>query len=76
MLQLRDGAVAAVAQENPDAVREILGEYTEIDPAIAEARTLPAFPPEINRESVQTLSDLAVEDGLLDEAPDLDALLP
>ncbi|MCF6746050.1 nitrate ABC transporter substrate-binding protein [Blastococcus sp. KM273128] len=64
------------AQENPDAVREILGEYTQIDPAIAEAMTLPAWPAEINRDSVQTLSDLAVEDGLLDEAPDLDALLP
>ncbi|MCZ2858532.1 ABC transporter substrate-binding protein [Blastococcus sp. VKM Ac-2987] len=64
------------AQENPDAVREILGEYTQIDPAIAEAMTLPAWPAEVNRDSVQTLSDLAVEDGLLDEAPDLDALLP
>jgi NitT/TauT family transport system substrate-binding protein len=64
------------AQENPDAVREILGEYTQIDPAIAEAMTMPAWPAEINRESVQTLSDLAVEDGLLDEEPDLDALLP
>ena len=64
------------AQENPDAVRDILGEYTEIDPAIAEEMTLPAWPAEINRDSVQTLSDLAVEDGLLDEAPDLDALLP
>jgi NitT/TauT family transport system substrate-binding protein len=64
------------AQENPDAVREILGEYTQIDPAVAEAMTMPAWPAEINRESVQTLSDLAVEDGLLDEAPDLDALLP
>lgn len=66
----------AYAQENPDAVREILGEYTQIDPAVAEAMTMPAWPTEINRESVQTLSDLAVEDGLLDEAPDLDALLP
>lgn len=64
------------AQQNPDAVREVLGEYTQIDPAIAEAMTLPAWPAEINRDSVQTLSDLAVEDGLLDEAPDLDALLP
>ncbi|MGY1836988.1 ABC transporter substrate-binding protein [Blastococcus sp. SYSU DS0510] len=64
------------AQANPDAVREVLDEYTEIDPAIAEAMTLPAWPAEINRDSVQTLSDLAVEDGLLDEAPDLDALLP
>lgn len=64
------------AQENPDAVREILGEYTQIDPAIAEAMTMPAWPTEINRDSVETLSDLALEDGLLDEAPDLDALLP
>jgi NitT/TauT family transport system substrate-binding protein len=64
------------AQENPDAVREVLGTYTEISPEVSAAMILPEWPTEINDESVQTLADLAVQDGLLDEAPDLDQLLP
>jgi NitT/TauT family transport system substrate-binding protein len=64
------------AQENPDAVRQAILGYTEIDEGLVEQLTLPQFPTEINRDSVQTLSDLAVEDGLIEEAPDLDQLLP
>jgi NitT/TauT family transport system substrate-binding protein len=64
------------AQENPDAVRQAILGYTEIDEGLVEQLTLPQFPTEINRDSIQTLSDLAVEDGLIDEAPDLDQLLP
>ena len=64
------------AQDNPDAVREILGTYTQIEQAVLDEMRLPAFPPEVNRDSVQTLAELAVEDGLIDEVPDLDQLLP
>jgi NitT/TauT family transport system substrate-binding protein len=64
------------AQDNPDEARRILAEYTRIDPAIIPDLTLPAFPGRLNRESVQVLSDLAVEDGLLEQAPDLSELLP
>jgi NitT/TauT family transport system substrate-binding protein len=64
------------AQENPDAVREVLGTYTQIAPEVAEAMVMPQWPTEINEESVQTLADLAVQDGLIDEVPDLDTLLP
>jgi NitT/TauT family transport system substrate-binding protein len=66
----------AYAQENPDAVREILGTYTQIAPEVAEAMVMPQWPTEINEESVQTLADLAVQDGLIDEVPDLETLLP
>jgi NitT/TauT family transport system substrate-binding protein len=38
--------------------------------------TLPKWPAEINRASVQTLADLAVQDGLLARPADLTALLP
>jgi NitT/TauT family transport system substrate-binding protein len=62
--------------ENPDAAREVLGSYTEIDPAIIEQLRLPEWPAEVNRESVETLAELSVQDGLIDEVPDLDALLP
>lgn len=64
------------AQDNPDAVREVLASYTEIDPSVVEALTLPAWPAEINRPSVEKLAELGVQDGLLEETPDLDALLP
>jgi NitT/TauT family transport system substrate-binding protein len=64
------------AQDNPDAVRDVLSMYTQIPPEVAETMVLPQFPTEINEDSVQTLADLAVQDGLIDEVPDLDALLP
>jgi NitT/TauT family transport system substrate-binding protein len=64
------------ASENEAETRAILSEYTEIDQAVIDGMTLPAWPTEINRESIQRLAELAVDDGLLDEQPDLDALLP
>jgi len=64
------------ADSHPDEVRAIIGTYTEIAPEVIEKLTLPTFPPEVNRESVATLADLALEDGLLSEAADVDALLP
>jgi NitT/TauT family transport system substrate-binding protein len=66
----------AYANENPDAVREILPQYTQIPPEVAGEMILPTWPPEINRASADALAALAVEDGLLDEPPDLDALFP
>ena len=66
----------AFADDNPDMAREVLGTYTNIDPAVAEAAVLPRWPGEINRESVQLLAELAESDGLISAVPDLDALLP
>ncbi|OLF06221.1 nitrate ABC transporter substrate-binding protein [Actinophytocola xinjiangensis] len=64
------------ADSHPDEVRTIIASYTEIAPEVIEKLTLPTFPPEVNRESVATLADLALEDGLLSKAADVDALLP
>ncbi|MFE5291376.1 ABC transporter substrate-binding protein [Isoptericola sp. NPDC056618] len=66
----------AYAQDNPDAVREVLTTYTEIDEATLKDLTLPRWPAEIDTDSVQLLADLAVADGLMPEAPDLSTLLP
>lgn len=66
----------AYAEENPDEVRRILGTYTEIDEEVIEQMVLPRFPEQINDESVQTLAELMVTDGLIESEPDLDALLP
>ena len=64
------------ADAHPDEVRQALGTYTKITPDVAAKLILPKWPTGINRQSVQTLADLAVGDGLMDKAPDLNALLP
>ncbi|WP_159943195.1 MULTISPECIES: ABC transporter substrate-binding protein [unclassified Nocardiopsis] len=64
----------AYAEDNPDEVRRILSTYTEIDQVVIDALVLPRFPAEINKDSVRTLAELMVEDGLIDAEPDLDAL--
>ncbi|MDN3354859.1 ABC transporter substrate-binding protein [Actinomadura sp. DC4] len=64
------------ANDNPDAVRKVLGTYTKIDPSVTAALKLPAYPTEVNSASLQTLEDLAVQDGLIKQAPDVKDLLP
>jgi NitT/TauT family transport system substrate-binding protein len=64
------------ANENPDAVREIVGTYTQIDEEMRQKMALPRFRTEFDREALQKLGDAAVEFGTLEQAPDLDALLP
>ncbi|MFH5824264.1 ABC transporter substrate-binding protein [Georgenia sp. AZ-5] len=64
------------SQENPDAVRDIVGTYTEIDPAILDQMVLPTFRVDFSREAAEKLGQKAVEYGSLSEEPDLDALLP
>lgn len=64
------------AEENPDAAREVLSTYTEIDPAVQEKMVMPRFSPDVNADSVQQLADLALKYGLVSEDVDVDALLP
>jgi NitT/TauT family transport system substrate-binding protein len=64
------------AQDHPDEVRRILLTYTQIKPEVADAITLPAFPSEINRDSVQTIAELMKKYGMADKEPDVDAVLP
>ncbi|MEV6105328.1 ABC transporter substrate-binding protein [Streptomyces sp. NPDC051940] len=66
----------AYAQSNPDEVRRIVTTYTEIPGALIEKLTLPAWPQEPNRASIDTLAELGRGDGLFPEVPDLDELLP
>jgi NitT/TauT family transport system substrate-binding protein len=66
----------AYADSHPDEARRVLTTYTQIDEAVIEKLTLPKWPPDINRESVETLASLAVQDGLVTEQPDVAALLP
>lgn len=64
------------ADSQPDEARAIIGTYTKIAPETIEKLTLPKWPAEINRDSVEALADLALTDGLLREAVDVNALLP
>jgi NitT/TauT family transport system substrate-binding protein len=64
------------AEGHADEVRKVLGTYTKITPEVAAKLTLPKWPSAVNRQSVQTLADLAVGDGLMDKAPNVNALLP
>lgn len=66
----------AYSQANPDAARSVLSEYTKIDQTITDALTLPLWPTDITTSSVQTLGDLAQQDGLLDGPADVSGLLP
>jgi NitT/TauT family transport system substrate-binding protein len=66
----------AHANENEDEARNIITTYTTMSPELAGAITLPTWPPEINRASSERLAELAIQDGLLAEQPDLDALYP
>ena len=66
----------AYAQSHPQEARQVLLTYTQIAPEVANRLTLPAWPAQINRTSVQTLSELMVEDGLVARKVDVTAMLP
>lgn len=64
------------ANAHPDEVRDVLKTYTDIDQVILDAMTLPLWPTEINRASMETLAKLGEADKVFDKAPDLNRLLP
>jgi NitT/TauT family transport system substrate-binding protein len=63
------------AQNNPDAVREILGEYTEIPPEVAQNIKLPQWRKDLTLPTIERLSQLSLEYGLIEEEPNLDELI-
>ena len=56
------------AEANPETVREIILTYTQIEPGVAEEMTLPRWSSDISEDTLQLLAELALEDGLVDEA--------
>jgi NitT/TauT family transport system substrate-binding protein len=64
------------AQTHPDEAKQILTTYTDIDAGVLESLTLPQWTEDVDRDSIQKLADLAEQDKLISEAPDLDQLLP
>jgi NitT/TauT family transport system substrate-binding protein len=65
----------AYANAHPDEVRAVLKTYTDIDQVILDSMTLPMWPTEINRASIETLAKLGQTDGVFTKAPDLNELL-
>jgi NitT/TauT family transport system substrate-binding protein len=63
------------AQQNPDAVRDILTEYTQIPPEAAANIKLPQWRQDITTDTVELLSQLSLEYGLIEEEPDLNELI-
>jgi NitT/TauT family transport system substrate-binding protein len=63
------------AEENPDAVREAVDSYMELDPAVTAELTLPGFGSELDGEALEEIAGIARSRGLLDEEPQVDQLL-
>ncbi len=63
------------AQQNPDAVRDILTEYTQIPPEAAASIKLPQWRQDITLDTVELLSQLSLEYGLIESEPDLNELI-
>ncbi|MFE1291718.1 ABC transporter substrate-binding protein [Streptomyces sp. NPDC058751] len=66
----------AYADAHPDEVRQIVTTYTKISADVLAEVTLPKWPAEENRASIEALEKLGEQDGLFKTAPDLDELLP
>lgn len=64
------------ADDNPDAVREILSTYTKIPDEVRSQVVLPRYPSEVNVDSLELLAGLAQEDGLIGEGFDVESVLP
>ncbi len=58
-----------------EAMKEVIVANTEIDAELVDEIALDHWDAEVNREGLQTLADLSVRYGVLEEAPDLDAMI-
>jgi NitT/TauT family transport system substrate-binding protein len=63
------------ATDHPDETREIVSTYTNIDPDVISELTLPAFPTEVDRDSIERVAELSQEYGLTEELVNVDELL-
>jgi NitT/TauT family transport system substrate-binding protein len=59
------------ANAHESEVREIIPEFTGVEPSVAGEIALPQWKPKINRDSLEKLSDKLLEYGLVKERPDV-----
>lgn len=62
------------AAENPDAVREILPTYTDLEDEVIEQLTLSDYPEAVNLDSLEQINQISAESGVISEEVDLDLL--
>src|SRR5699024_10009911 len=63
------------AENNPEEVKEMLSEYTQIEPEVVEQLNMPRFPQEINRVSTSRIIELSEETGLISDPLDVNDLI-
>ena len=63
------------AQAHPDEVRGVLTEYTEIPAAAAQKINLPSWKSELTTDTIEQLSKLSKQYGLIEKEPDLSQLI-
>ncbi|MEU0945707.1 ABC transporter substrate-binding protein [Streptomyces canus] len=66
----------AYADAHPDEARQIITTYTKIPASVLAQVTLPKWPAEPNKESIEALAKLGENDGFFKKTPDVGALLP
>lgn len=66
---------AELISSDEDALFDAVSTFSDIDPALYESLTLSGFPTAINRVSVGGWARLMVQDGLIEQVPDTDAML-
>jgi NitT/TauT family transport system substrate-binding protein len=62
--------------EHLDEARQAVTTYTALTQDQVAELVMGKYPTEFNRESIERIAELAKQDGLIDEVPDLDELLP
>lgn len=62
------------AGENPDAVRDILPTYTDLEDEVIEQLTLSNYPEAVNLDSLEQINQISAESGVINEEVDLDLL--
>jgi NitT/TauT family transport system substrate-binding protein len=63
------------AAQNEAEVRAVVGEYTQIPAEVTDKMHLPTWRADLNEPTIQTVSDLALKYGFIEEAPSLDELI-
>lgn len=61
------------ATDNEAEVRQVLPSFAGIDESVAEAMSLPIWPSDVDRGSVEAMSARMVKYGIIPEEPDYDA---
>lgn len=63
------------ADENPDAVRDTLGSYTQIPEELIGEVRLAQWSTDLNQPSIELMGELSAQYGLIEEAPSVEEMI-